>query len=230
MGFQVLFATGGLLALLAISMAVAMFLVVGLNHDEENLNDRDVPYGSSVAAAALDAKAIANDQRGFLLSGDPKFIEEADQRTGAARLAFAAAARTAANAAQRRAVSQASSGFERWTQAVRAEFAAFRAGDRHGAITASLGPDRALRKTYEQSLASAQALAANSIQSTRTSLDAASSRSVRILLACFLIALAIGFGVAFWLVRSIAIPVSRLVALLGADLPSEGVVVTWVDD
>jgi methyl-accepting chemotaxis protein len=220
MGFQVLLGVGGLLALLAASMLVAIFLVVGLKHDETRLDDRDVPYASAAATAALNAKGIANDQRGFLLTGDPKFIDEADRRISDARAAFAAAANEAADPTQLVAVNQAHAGFERWVQAVHGEFAAFQSGDRRGAITASLGPDRALRKTYEQSLARAQALAASSIQSARSSVAAASSRSVTILVACLLVALAIGVGVAFWLVRSIAMPVARLVAILGADLPS----------
>jgi methyl-accepting chemotaxis protein len=220
MGFQVLLGVGGLLALLAASMLVAIFLVVGLKHNETHLNDRDVPYASAVATAALNAKGIANDQRGFLLTGDPKFIDEADRRISAARAAFAAAANAAADPTQRQTVNEAHVGFERWVQAVHGEFAAFQTRGHQGAITASLGPDRALRKTYEQSLARAQALGASSIQSARSSVAAASSRSVTILVACLLVALTIGIGVAFWLVRSIAMPVSRLVAILGADLPS----------
>src|SRR6266487_1577059 len=216
MGFQVLLGVGGLLALLAASMLVAIFLVVGLKHNETHLNDRDVPYASAVATAALNAKGIANDQRGFLLGGDPKFIDEADRRISAARAAFAAAANAAADPTQRQTVNEAHAGFERWVQAVHGEFAAFQTGDHQGAITASLGPDRALRKTYEQSLARAQALGASSIQAARSSVAAASSRSVTILVACLLVALTIGVGVAFWLVRSIAMPVSRLVAILGA--------------
>jgi methyl-accepting chemotaxis protein len=219
MGFQVLLGVGGLLALLAASMLVAIFLVVGLKHNETYLDDRDVPYAGAVATAALNAKGIANDQRGFLLSGDPKFIDEADRRISAARAAFAAAANAAADPRQRQAVNQAHAGFQRWVQAVHGEFAAFQTGDRQGAITASLGPDRALRKTYEQSLARAQALGASSIRSARSSVAAASSRSVMILVACLLVGLTIGVGVAFWLVRSIAMPVSRLVAILGGDLP-----------
>jgi hypothetical protein len=59
MGLQVQFAAGGLLDLLAASMAVAMLLVVGLGHDQTHLNDRDVPYGSAITEAALNAKAVA---------------------------------------------------------------------------------------------------------------------------------------------------------------------------
>jgi methyl-accepting chemotaxis protein len=220
MGFQVLLGVGGLLALLVLSMLVAIAVVGGLKADERRLNGRDVPYASAVAAAALNAKGIANDQRGFLLTGDPKFIQEADRRIGDARAAFAVAAGAAVDPTQRHAVSDAGAGFERWVQAMRGEVAAFRAGNRQGAIAASVGPDRALRKTYEQALAKAQTLGADSIQSASSSAAAASSRSVWILVACLLVALVIGFGVASWLVRSIALPVARLTAILGADMPS----------
>jgi hypothetical protein len=39
---------------------------------------------------------------------------------------------------------------------MRGEAVTFQAGDRRGAIAASLGPDRALRKSYERSLANAR--------------------------------------------------------------------------
>jgi methyl-accepting chemotaxis protein len=220
MGLQVVLGVESLLGLLVVSMLVAIVLVVGLKADETHLNDRDVSYTSAVAAASLNAKGIANDERGFLLAGDPRFIGEAGHRMRGARAAFAAAVSAADGAAQRQAVNQAHAAFERWVQAVHGEFVTFQAGDHHGAVTASLGPDRALRKTYERSLARAQALGASSIQSARSSVAAAWSRSVTILVACLLVALAIGIGVAFWLVRSIATPVARLVAIVGGDLPS----------
>jgi methyl-accepting chemotaxis protein len=220
MGFQVLLGAGGLLALLVVSMLVATLVVVALKADERYLNDRDVPYASAVAVDALNAKGIADDQRGFLLTGDPTFIHEADRRASDARAAFAVAAKAAADPAQRQAVSDARSGFDRWVQAMCGEVATFQAEDRRGAIAASLGPDRALQKSYERSLANAQTLGAHSIQSATSSVAAASSRSVWILVACLLVALAIVVGVASWLVRSIAMPVARLTAILGADPPS----------
>jgi len=219
-GFQVVLGAGGLVGLLVVCMLVAIVLVVGLKAGEARLNGRDVSYASAVAAAALGAKGIANDERGFLLTGDPGFIGEAGHRMSGARAAFAEAVSAADGPAQRQAAGQARAAFERWVQAVHGEFATFRAGDHRGAVTASLGPDRALRKTYEQSLARAQALGASSIQSARSSVAAASSRSVTILVACLLAALTIGSGVALWLVRSIARPVARLVAIVGGDLRS----------
>jgi pyridoxine 5'-phosphate synthase PdxJ len=61
---------GSLLALLAASMLIAIVVVVSLKADERHLNDRDVHYASAVAVAALNAKGIANDQRGYLLTDD----------------------------------------------------------------------------------------------------------------------------------------------------------------
>jgi hypothetical protein len=103
----------------------------------------------------------------------------------------------AADPAQRRAVNDARLGFERWVQTMQGEFATFQAGDRHSAIATSLGPDRALRKTYERSLANAQALGADSTESATSSAAATSSRWAWILVACLLAALVIGVGVAF---------------------------------
>jgi methyl-accepting chemotaxis protein len=195
--YQVVLGVGSLLALLVTAMLVAIVLVVALKADERHGDDRGVPYASAVATAALNAKDVANDQRGFLLTGDPRFIHEADRRISTARAAFTAAIDAAADPAQRRAVNDARSGFERWVQTMRSEVATFQAGDRHSAIATSLGPDRALRKTYEQSLANAQALSAHSTESTTSSAAATSSRWAWILVACLLAALVIGVGVAF---------------------------------
>jgi CHASE3 domain sensor protein len=195
--YQVALGVGSLLALLVMAMLVAIALVVAVKTDERHGDDRELPYASAVATAALNAKGVANDQRGFLLTGDPTFIHEADRRISDARAALAAAMNAAADPAQRRAANDARSGFERWVQTMQGEFATFQAGDRHRAIATSLGPDRALRKTYERSLANAQALGAHSTESATSPAAATSSRWAWILVACLLAALVIGVGVAF---------------------------------
>ncbi|MCU7730495.1 CHASE3 domain-containing protein [Actinoplanes sp. KI2] len=219
MGHQVMLGLGGLLAVFAVAMLVAIFLVIGLRQGETRLNDHEVPYASAVADAALNAKGIANDQRGFLLTGDPTFVDEADRRADAARLSFAAAERAAINDGQRQAVGAAQAGFERWIGAVHEEFAAFRAGDHERAIAASAGPDRELRKTYEQALAGAQTLGDSSVRSGSSAVAAASLRSVWILAVGLLVVLVVGAAIAAWLIRSVAGPLFRLVDLLAADLP-----------
>ena len=214
-GLQVKVAAGGLLALLAVSMGVAILLFVGLGQDQTHLNERDLPYDSAINEAALNAKAVANDQRGFLLSGDLRYFEEANRRIGTARVAFKRALALADPGAQHQAVSAALAGFERWVEVVHGEFANFQQGNRHGAISASLEADRQLRGAYEQSLTTAHAMGTTSLEAKKSSVAAESTRSLRILLGCSLGALAIGGAVAYWLVRSIASPISGLTARLG---------------
>ena len=80
LGHQVLFGIAGFLALLIAVVVMAIVLVINLNHRETHLNRGNAAYVSAVQAAAFDAKAIANDQRGFLLSGDEQFLHEAEGR------------------------------------------------------------------------------------------------------------------------------------------------------
>ena len=214
---QVKVAAGGMLGLLAVSMGVAILLFVGLDQEQTHLNDRDVPYGSAINEAALNAKAVANDQRGFLLSGDERYFEEASRRIEVARAAFKRALALADPGAQHQAVSAAAAGFERWVEVVHREFANFQEGNRHGAISASLEADRQLRLAYEESLTAAHALGATSLEAKKSSVAAQSTRGLRILLGCSLGGLAIGGAVAYWLVRSIASPIAGLAARLGVS-------------
>lgn len=218
LGRQVRVGLSGLLALLVVLTAVAILLVVNLSQRDNQLKD-DVPWATAVAAAALDAKGVANDQRGFLLTGDPTYLNEATQRAAAARREFATAGAKAITDTQRRAVDESRAGFERWWTATRAEFAAYRAGNTQAAIAASVGPDRALRKQYEDSLARTQNLGQSSLQSATRSISGAATRSVAILLGCLLAALLAGAAIAYWLVRQISTPLFRLATLLTSDTP-----------
>jgi hypothetical protein len=122
LGRQVRVGLTGLLALLVVLTAVAILLVVNVSQHDDQLKD-DVPRASAIAAAALDAKGVANDQRGFLLTGDATYLNEATQRAAAARREFATAADKAVTDT-RRAVNESRAGFERWWTATQAEFAA----------------------------------------------------------------------------------------------------------
>jgi len=216
LAIRVVLALGGLLTLLLVAITVALVVVVIVRRDESSLSDRDVPYAGAVAAAALNAKGIATDQRGFLLTGDRSFIAEAQQRTSEARIAFGTARQQASTAAQRDAVRRASRGFESWVQAVDDEFATYNAGNHNAAVAASLGPQRTIRKTYEQALATAQAAGQRSIRAASDSADVASSRSLIILVITLVAAVACGTAVAYWLFRTIAFPLFRIATLLSS--------------
>lgn len=191
-----------LLALLTVSVLVAVFLIVGVRKHSTQLVDRQLRYSTAIDEATLHAKGIANDERGFLISGRPEFLAQQEERTTKARDAFAAALTQATGDDERQAVERARAGFERWVAALGVEFARFQAGDRSGAVSTSLGRTRELRKEYESSLGAADALATGGIEAARNSVTATSSRSVTILLAYLVGALAFGFGVAMWILSS----------------------------
>jgi methyl-accepting chemotaxis protein len=207
---QVVVGVGSLLALLAVAVGVAVFLIVSFEGDATDVSHRHVLYATEIHEAALSAKGMANDYRGYLLSGNPEYVSEIRTRTAEARAAFDLAASYAVGASHRDAAREARAGFERWLVALHQDIAAFDRGERERAVDASLGSTRQLRKTYEQSLAHAYELGVRSIESSTASLSSSASRSVTILLVYLGIALVIGVGVAIWVVRGILRPAFAL--------------------
>jgi methyl-accepting chemotaxis protein len=203
---QVLVAVGGLLALLAVAVAVAVFLIISLEDNATDVSHRHVQYTTAIHEAALSAKGMANDQRGFLLSGRQEYVDELEMRAAEARTAFALAAGYAVSASQREAVDESHAGFERWLRAVRGDIAAYRRGFEERAVRASNGSTRQLRKTNERSLADAYVLGVRSIDSATDSLSSSASRSVTILLVYLAFALVAGVAVTLWVVRAILKP------------------------
>jgi methyl-accepting chemotaxis protein len=216
LGHKVRAGLGALLALLVIVAGVAIALIVNLSRGDARVKD-DVPYTTAIAAASLDAKSVANDQRGFLLTGDPMYQREADQHVAAVRRDFAAAVRAATTDDERWAAGESLTGFERWWTATLTEFATYRAGDQHAAIAASVGPDRALRKKYEETLQRTGSLGQSSLQSATRWLPHSATQAVLILLGCLLAALLAGAVIAYWLIRQISMPLFRLAAMLTAE-------------
>jgi methyl-accepting chemotaxis protein len=207
---QVLIGIGSLLALLAAAVGVAVVLIVSFEDDATDVVHRHVLYATAVHEGALSAKAIANSQRGFVLSGSPEYLSEIRTGTAEARSSFTLAAQYAVGAAERNAVRESRAGFERWLRAVNGDIAAYRRGEREKAIDASLGSTRELRKAYEQSLAHGYALGVSSIESATDSLSSSASRSVTVLLVYLGIALIVGIAVAIWVVRAILRPAFAL--------------------
>jgi methyl-accepting chemotaxis protein len=203
---QVLVAIGCLVASLAGAVGISVYLIVGLEDDTADLSHRHVQYATAIHDAALSAKGIANDERGFLLRGNPEFLDELEDRTIAARAAFAAADAYASTAQEHRAARVARADFERWMRLLQAGLAAYQAGSRERAIAASLGTTRQLRKRSEASLAEAHAIGLRSIELATSSVSRSASRSVMIMLVYLAVALAVGIAVAIWVVRTVLKP------------------------
>jgi methyl-accepting chemotaxis protein len=218
---RVLAGVTALVVVLGASILLAIFLVVALRQEQTQLHSQNVPYASAIAEARLWAKAIANDERGFLITGDRTFIQQIDRRVGNARQAFVDAKLAADGEAQIRALDEAVAGFERWHNRLRSQFDLFDAGKKTVATEQALGPGRDLRKAYEASLERAQALADKRVASTTRSVVSASERFVAILLALLVVALGTGFAVAAWLMHSIVRPAYTLLGLFGDTRPSQ---------
>jgi methyl-accepting chemotaxis protein len=215
LGAQVLVGVGVLLMLFVASILVAVLLILQLSGDERLLSTRRVPYSTSVDEAALAAKGAANDARGFLISGEGLYVAEFNRRVAEARSSFATASRAGAGDSETRPAEAARALFERWVAATRREFRELEAGNRAGAIAASTGPDRRLRKRYEADLARAQAVAAAEIHASASAFSGASRRSVTILLSFLLATLVLGVVIATWVVRTILKPVYSLLRMFG---------------
>jgi methyl-accepting chemotaxis protein len=206
----VLIGVGSLLALLAVAVGLAVILIVSFEDDATDDAQRHTLYASAIHEAALSAKALANHQRGFLLSGDPEYLAEIRTGTDEAREQFLRAAAYADGGEQHDAVAKSHAEFELWLRTMNGDLAAFARGERDEAIDASLGSTRQLRKTYEDSLASAYALGVRSIESATRSLSSSATRSVTLLLTYLALALVIGVAVALWVVRAILKPAFTL--------------------
>ena len=204
-----------LVAVLGASFVLLAFLVVALRQDQTQLHTRNVPYASAISEARLWAKAMANDERGFLITGDRTFIRQIDQRLGRVRQAFVDAKQAADGDAQVRALDEAIAGFERWYQRLRSQLDLYDAGRTEVATQQALGAGRDLRKEYEASLGRAQALADRAVASATRSVDSASERFIALLLALLVVTLGTGFAVAAWLMHSIVRPAYTLLGLFG---------------
>jgi CHASE3 domain sensor protein len=189
-------AAGTFLAILSVGVLIAVLFFSRLGADAADLTERQVRYTTALSAAALNAKGIANDERGYLLSGSEEFLIEIDVRTGVARDAFADAAE-AAGGEQKERILAAYEAFERWLAALDEDIALFQSGAREEAMAASLGPTRELRKDYEAML-STTAMTQSGVPSATASVSAAATWAIVALLAYLGVATAVVLVVTAW--------------------------------
>jgi CHASE3 domain sensor protein len=202
---------GTLLALAVLGIAIAVWLILDLRQAATDFTEQDVEYAAAIGDIALVSKTLANDERGFLISGSDEFLRQWEGRTAQVNEAFARAYANA-NPDQLIEVDRAKKSFDAWHEASAANMALFAAGQRDAAINASLEHVRMLRKEYEARLAGTQSLANYEIEAASAEVSDTVGRSVAILIGYLLVALVIGALVATWLLQSVAGPVRALVA------------------
>ncbi|GIH81467.1 methyl-accepting chemotaxis protein [Planobispora longispora] len=120
--------------------------------EEHNLQlEHSVPFITGLQDAAVAAKAAANDERGFLLTGDAAFSDEVSKRFTVIDDALEQARGAAVSPEQNTQVDEIADGIDAWQDALSAEFTLY-ATDKATATENALGPNRDLRKAYEEKL------------------------------------------------------------------------------
>jgi methyl-accepting chemotaxis protein len=169
---------------------------------KERVATKSAPYAAALAAAAKDAKAIANDERGFLMTGDAKFKQELAERIDKVHAALATARKATPDSDDVEAVQTIQTGFDAWTAAIAKEFELY-ADDREAAMELALGDNRDLRKAYETAFEDAGEDAAADVTRTLTSLaeGIGTARTAVWLVLALLVAFSV--GLALWTLRAV---------------------------
>jgi methyl-accepting chemotaxis protein len=202
-----------MLVVLGVGLAVAFVGAIGTGADAV---ERHARYTAAVDAAALHAKGMANNERGFLIDGDDEFVAQLEGRAELVRASFDTAM-AAADDQQRSTVLEAREAFDRWRSLIEQELALYRSGDEDGAIEMSLTEVRTLRWTYEGWLADARSLGVAGFQDATTAMGIASMLSVIVLLGYLVLAAAIAVVVVLWILRAAVRPSSELARTLTDD-------------
>jgi methyl-accepting chemotaxis protein len=133
------------------TVATGALSIVGIYQLQNSRNTEIaevLPYSTNLNAAALTAKAAANDERGFFLKdGDTDFRDEALGRKEKVDAALAAA-RTVADGDEAARIGAIQQATDAWFGALEAEFALYETKPK-AAEEAALGANRELRKVYE---------------------------------------------------------------------------------
>ncbi|BFU44788.1 methyl-accepting chemotaxis protein [Krasilnikovia sp. MM14-A1004] len=193
--------------------AVSLAGIGGLQSTRTEELDRAVPYINDLNSAGIAAKAAANDERGYLIAGDPKFRDEAlgRQKTVKENLADA---RARGAAGEKATIDDIQQSIDTWFTALQAEFTTYES-DHDAAVKAAFGPNRDLRKAYETKLA-AEITRANSALVAGKDFDATVRATRWSIGVVFAIAVALAILLALYIARLIVAPLGRVSRVLQA--------------
>jgi methyl-accepting chemotaxis protein len=201
----------GCLAFIGVAVTgYAIVTVENVRTAQQQTSHREVPFLMGLSDAALAAKAAANDERGYLLSGDDKFAQEARGRRTSEQAGLRSARDAASNDAERAAVDRVSGLLERFNEALDSEFVLYQT-DRGAAISQSGGANRDLRKSYEQAFADATALAKTRVSAATVASEHAAAQGRLVLLLLLGALVLIGATIALILSRLITRPLAGAV-------------------
>jgi methyl-accepting chemotaxis protein len=148
---QLLLVFGALLSVVLLAALLSLGRLGAVDTAGRKIDDRTRPYSAALWAAAVDLKAMANDERGLLMTGDEKFHEEIQAKAESIRGELERAGQIAAHAEDREKVAAIAEKVDRWIEAIEKEFELART-DHDAAVELALGKNRDLRKSYEEDL------------------------------------------------------------------------------
>jgi methyl-accepting chemotaxis protein len=210
---QVIAGFGLLLAVLVVALVLSLSKLGAVDDAQQHIHDRSAPYTAALSAAALDMKAMANDERGFLMTGDEEFVTEIAERRATIEEDLATARDRAPSAGDAAEVDAISAQFAAWADALDAEFERYGA-DPEAAIAVALGENRALRKSYEEELKTAAADADADMQAALATVAAKSSSTRSTLIAVVAVVALLSVLAGLWLELTVRRRLSPLVARL----------------
>jgi methyl-accepting chemotaxis protein len=210
---QLLLAFGALVALVLAAALMSLARLGNVDRAREHISQRTAPYASALAAAAVDMKAMANDERGFLMTGDREFLDEIAERSETIRDELERAAAAAPAEGDTAAVQRIGGEFERWADALAAEFEQY-GSDRGAAVAVALGDNRDLRKAYEEDLKAAIAGADEDLDASLAEVESKTRGTRTLLVVALLVLAALAVAAGVWLERRTRRRLAPLVARL----------------
>ncbi|HEU4656684.1 MAG TPA: methyl-accepting chemotaxis protein [Capillimicrobium sp.] len=144
-----------LIALVAITTVFLQSNLSTLSSEAGQVRDRTVPFDQALGVFAVEAKSMANDERGYLLTGEQEFADKFAEGDGLATRALDDATRLAPTSQLREDVASIRREYEAWAAAVGDELTLYRT-DPERATALSLGANRDQRNAYEDLIEAAE--------------------------------------------------------------------------
>ncbi|SEM18022.1 CHASE3 domain-containing protein, partial [Blastococcus sp. DSM 46786] len=171
-----------------------------------------MPYLNSLHNIGLSAKATANDERGYLLTGDPEFLPEIEERLAKVD-GYLDEAREASTDAQSGYLDELEAGLDAWSASMQSEFDLY-AQNREAGVALAFGTTRELRKVYEETL-EAGLEEADAALMAGASYEKTVSDAVRTMIIVCALGVLLAVGLGYLVARVIRRSLTRLQAATG---------------
>jgi len=203
-----------LIALVAATTLFVQSNLSTLNGEAKTVGDRSVPFDQALGDIAVTVKAMANDERGYMMEPDQEYLDSIDERADSVAANFDTAAAVAPTAQLRAQIARIRGDYETWLAALRDELALAET-DRAAARTQALTESRDTRRAFEALIGEAQQASGAEVTRAFDVVDDKTA-SIRTILWGVLVLLAVASGlIGFVLLRTIRSTIRPALDALG---------------